>query len=110
MDIFSIIDKHLLILIVVIISAPVRADDVAIPNTHPPTNHIEQQEQAALCATHAQGIIDRLHDVPLEQNEVFRRDVIAALGALASCRQQDVQAMKNRNNAEIGGHSKYSDL
>lgn len=75
-----------------------------------PTNHIEQQQHAALCSRHVQSTIDQLKKPKEEDHESFRRDVISALDALSLCLQQNVEAMEQRNKAQVGAPSKVSEL
>lgn len=85
-----------------IFDLPVHASDVAIPDANAPANHIEYQQQAELCAAHAQNIIESLSSSDPKDDGAFRQQVIAAISALSNCRQKDVQALKHRNNAQVG--------
>ena len=81
---------------------PAFANDVAIPDADGPANHLEYQQQAELCAAHAQNIIESLSSIDPKDDGAFRQQVIAAISALSNCRQKDVQALKHRNNAQVG--------
>ena len=96
--------------VAVLATAQAQAETISTPRGNVPTSNEELQVYMAGCATHMQHIINGLKISKSGEDEEFRSGMINALEVLTACRINEAEAMRLRNNAEIGAPSKYSEL